>query len=72
MTREPELARLVALAHFKRAEDEARRTARTAASSQWIVRGLRGFHVVGVEPPIGERWRVEPTGQVTHVAGPVI
>jgi hypothetical protein len=72
MTRETELSRLVAMAHMRRAEERARDLARATGVASFIVRGMDGLRIVQRPPPFGEFWRAQPSGQITHVAGPVI
>lgn len=71
MASETLLSELVGQAHFVRARDKARTLAAKYAVPVYVYRTTRGFSLDVTSPTLGERWSVEPTGQVTHVAGPV-
>lgn len=72
MTQETKLAELVGQAHFLRAQARARTYAARFACPVFIYRTKAGFTMDTTAPVMGERWRIDPTGQCTHVAGPVI
>lgn len=71
MSKEFQLSRLVATAHFVRRRDVARRMAVKFGCPVYIYRGLAGLTIDTAEPTMGERWTVEPSGQVSHIAAPV-
>lgn len=72
MYKEIELSKLQALQLHKRREMQARELAAKRACPVWIVRTRKGERVTTICPVMGERWHVEPSGQITHIPAPVI
>lgn len=72
MQNEMLLSELVATAHFVRARDKARKHAATHNCPIYIMRTRTGLVCDTAKPVMGEFWSVAPSGQVEHIAGPVI
>lgn len=66
------LAELCGSARFIAARDAARVHASQRQCSVYVVRTPQGFRCSIVAPVMGEHWKAEPSGDFTHVPGPVI
>jgi hypothetical protein len=60
------LSELVALAHFTRAKERARRFALDYGTDTFIYRGRGGFLIDTKAPEVSSFWQVSPSGTVTE------